>query len=292
MNYCIEESNEDDEIFEQASLVATLTGGYALKYLCKEPCRTSELTGHTWVKEILQGNLTRCYGMFRMEKHIFHKLCNKLVYHGIKHTNHIGVEEMVAMFLIIVGHGVGNRMIQERFQYSGETVRRHFHEELFVCLSLSMEYIKPQDPFFHDSHSKIRNDKRYWPIFKNARGAIHGTHIPCVVSAGDRIRFIGRKGYPTQNVMVVCDWNMCFTFVLAGWEGTAHDACIFDQALTNANMNFPHPPPGMYYLVDAGYPTPMEYLGPYRCERYHLPDFRRSHGFDNHNEVLNFIIQV
>jgi hypothetical protein len=40
------------------------------------------------------------------------------------------VEEMVAMFLVIVGHGVGNRMIQERFQHSGETVSRHFHRVL------------------------------------------------------------------------------------------------------------------------------------------------------------------
>ncbi|XP_058786324.1 uncharacterized protein LOC131660965 [Vicia villosa] len=88
--------------------------------------------------------------------------------------------------------------------------------------------------------------------------------------------------------MVVYDWNMRFTFVLAGWEGTAHDAHIFYQALTNANLNFPHSSPGMYYLVDADFPTPMEYLGPYRCERCHLPDFRRSNGFDNHNEVFNY----
>lgn len=44
----------------------------------------------------------------------------------------------------------------------------------------------------------------------------------------------------------------------------------------------------MCYLVDADFPTPMEYLGPYRCERYYLPDFRRSNGFDNHNEVFNY----
>jgi hypothetical protein len=45
---------------------------------------------------------------------------------------------------------------------------------------------------------------------------------------------------------------------------------------------------GKYYLVDSGYPTPIGYIGPYRCERYHLPDFRRSNGFANHNEVFNY----
>jgi hypothetical protein len=94
---------------------------------------------------------------------------------------------------------------------------------------LSIKYIKTEDPMFRDCHSKIKNDQRYWPFFKNAIGAIDGTHVSCVVSASEQTRFIGRKGYPTQNIMVVCDWNMCFTFVLAGWEGTTHDARVFDM---------------------------------------------------------------
>jgi len=48
------------------------------------------------------------------------------------------------MFLLVVGHGVGNRMIQERFQHSRETVSRRFHDVLVAYLSLSIEYIKPQ----------------------------------------------------------------------------------------------------------------------------------------------------
>ena len=33
---------------------------------------------------------------------------------------------------------------------------------------------------------------------------------------------------------------------------------------------------GKYYLVDAGYPQMKGYLGPYKGERYHLPDFQRG----------------
>ncbi|CAJ2645509.1 unnamed protein product [Trifolium pratense] len=238
-----QDDDDDDAIFEEASLLAALVGQYAINNLCKEPCRTSELTGHSWV----QGNPTRCYEMLRMEKHIFNKLCNELVEHGLKSSKRMTIEEMVAMFLVIVGHGVGNRMIQERFQHSGETVSRHFHRVLHACLKLSFKYIKPEDPMFCHCHAKVKNDKRYWPFFKNAIGAID-----------------------------------------AGWEGTVHDARVFDQALTNIDLNFPHPPPGKYYLVDSGYPTPVGYIGPYRCERYHLHEFRRSSGFDNHNEVFNY----
>uniref|UniRef100_A0A0R0FQC8 Uncharacterized protein n=1 Tax=Glycine max TaxID=3847 RepID=A0A0R0FQC8_SOYBN len=45
---------------------------------------------------------------------------------------------------------------------------------------------------------------------------------------------------------------------------------------------------GKYYLVDVSYPTPMGYLGLYRCERYYLPGFRRKSGFANDNQVFNF----
>ena len=37
--------------------------------------------------------------------------------------------------------------------------------------------------------------------------------------------FRGRKKEPTQNVMIVVDFDLKFTYVLAGWEGSAHDTC-------------------------------------------------------------------
>jgi hypothetical protein len=43
--------------------------------------------------------------------------------------------------------------------------------------------------------------------------------------------FRGRHKDPTQNVMIVVDFDMKFTYVLAGWEGSAHDALILANAL-------------------------------------------------------------
>jgi hypothetical protein len=43
--------------------------------------------------------------------------------------------------------------------------------------------------------------------------------------------FRGRKKDPTQNVMVVVDFDLKFTYVLAGWEGFAHDALILSDAI-------------------------------------------------------------
>ncbi|KAH1066687.1 hypothetical protein J1N35_031674 [Gossypium stocksii] len=63
---------------------------------------------------------------------------------------------------------------------------------------------------------------------------------------------------------------------MAGWEGSAHDTRIFLDAIRDPKYKFPHPPNGKYYLVDFGYPQMKGYLGPYRGQRYHLPDFHRD----------------
>ncbi|KAH1121946.1 hypothetical protein J1N35_005106 [Gossypium stocksii] len=54
--------------------------------------------------------------------------------------------------------------------------------------------------------------------------------------------YIERKGVSTQNAMQVCDFNMCFTFVMVGWEVSAHDIRIFLDAILDPKYKFPHPP--------------------------------------------------
>ena len=43
--------------------------------------------------------------------------------------------------------------------------------------------------------------------------------------------FRGRKGSCTHNVMAAVDFDLKFTYVLAGWEGSAHDALVLFDAL-------------------------------------------------------------
>ena len=45
--------------------------------------------------------------------------------------------------------------------------------------------------------------------------------------------------------MAICYWDMCFTLVLAGWEETTHDACVFQTAISSPSMNFSYPPQGI-----------------------------------------------
>ncbi|KAM3325312.1 hypothetical protein P3S67_000437 [Capsicum chacoense] len=185
---------------------------------------------------------------------------------------------MLGMFLMICAHGAGNRMIQEIFQHSGETVHRHFHSVLNVVSKLARDIIRPRLNYNDGIGAHKPCNERYLPFFKDCIGALNGTHVKARLPQGQEIPYIGRKGYLTQNILVVVDFNMCFTFALAGWEGSAHDNRIFREALRRQELNFPHPLKNKYYLVDSGYSHTKEYMAPYRGDnvRYHLSDFRRG----------------
>uniref|UniRef100_A0A8I6XM33 DDE Tnp4 domain-containing protein n=1 Tax=Hordeum vulgare subsp. vulgare TaxID=112509 RepID=A0A8I6XM33_HORVV len=72
--------------------------------------------------------------------------------------------------------------------------------------------------------------------------------------------------------MVACDFDLNFTFISCGWEGSATDARVLHSAL---NRGF-KVPKGMFYLVDGGYANTTYFLAPYRGVRYHLKEF--GHG--------------
>ncbi|KAG8481830.1 hypothetical protein CXB51_026419 [Gossypium anomalum] len=250
---------------------------YYEKYILKQPCMDSKQSGETWIREILDGHESRCMINFRMSKIVFTSLLRVLeTRYNLQTARNISSSEMLGIFLYILGTGAKVSQCRERFQRSGSTISQYFAIVLEKVSRMAIDLIAPEDPFFSSIPEQIRNDSRYMPHFKDCIGAIDGTHIAAILPPNEQIPYIGRKGIPTQNVMAVCDFNMCFTFVMAGWEGSAHDTRIFLDAIRDPKYKFLHPPNGKYYLVDSGYPQMKGYLGPYRGQRYHLPDFRRG----------------
>ncbi|XP_020584990.1 uncharacterized protein LOC110027778 [Phalaenopsis equestris] len=124
----------------------------------------------------------------------------------------------------------------EQFQHSSETISRYN-----ALVSLASKILKPEDPRLQSIPAQIANDNRYMPFLKDCIGAIDGTHVDTRVSGTDKVAYIGRCGSPTQNVMVICDFNMCFTFMMAGWEGSAHDSRVFKFATRRQTHYFPYP---------------------------------------------------
>ncbi|XLU81084.1 hypothetical protein S245_004504, partial [Arachis hypogaea] len=70
--------------------------------------------------------------------------------------------------------------------------------------------------------------------------AIDGTHFRVKVPIADQPKFRGRKDWPTQNVLAACDFDIKFTYVLTGSEGTASDSKVLKNALSrDDNLKLP-----------------------------------------------------
>lgn len=110
-----------------------------------------------------------------------------------------------------------------------------------------------QLPSFDGVPHQIRRNSECFLFFKDFVGAIDGTHISASVPASDQIPYHGKHTVTIQNVMAGCSFDMRFTYVLSGWEGTANDSRVFLECVNHPAMGFPKPPEGKYYVVDSGY---------------------------------------
>ncbi|KAE9444929.1 hypothetical protein C3L33_23173, partial [Rhododendron williamsianum] len=118
IKYCTDLSTgmEDFELeLDEKELVAAAAGYHYYYSLTKQPRRSR--------------NESPCGT--RMDKHVFQKLCGALRQKGmLRDTPGVMIEELLGIFMNIVGHNERNRVIQERFEHSGETISRHFNNVL------------------------------------------------------------------------------------------------------------------------------------------------------------------
>ena len=73
----------------------------------------------------------------------------------------MNLEETVSMFFMILGHNLGNRIVQ----HSGEIVSRQFEHILKAMMKLASEEIRAPNNF-NETPQYIRQNPKYWPYFK------------------------------------------------------------------------------------------------------------------------------
>ncbi|XP_014503249.1 protein ALP1-like [Vigna radiata var. radiata] len=226
---------------------------------------------------------TRCRDIIRMGPEAFINLCERLrTTELVKDVIRSIVEEQVAQFLHIIRHNVKNWSVAFFFHRSGATVSKQFHNVLDAIITLESEFLT--QPSGDEVHPYVLNNSRFYPYFKDCLGVIDVTHIRVRVPREDAPRFRGRKDWPTQNVFAACDFDMKFTYVLAGWEGTTSDFRILKNAL---DLDDPLViPQGKYYLGDVGFMLKSTIMTPYRGIRYHLKEFT-CRGPQNARELFN-----
>ncbi|KAL0328291.1 UNVERIFIED_CONTAM: hypothetical protein Scaly_2261700 [Sesamum calycinum] len=200
----------------------------------KELTRPSEIKGTKFVDDVLKGPNESCLENFRMDKHVFYKLCDMLHTKGLlRHTNRIKIEEQLAIFMFIVGHNLRTRAVQELFRYSGETISRHFNNVLSAIMTVSLDFFQPPKS---DVPPEIQEDPRFYPYFLNCVGAVDSIHFPVTVGVDEQGPFRNKNG-------------------------SAPDMRVLNSALTRHRKL--EVPDGKYYLVDPKYANIPGFVAPY-----------------------------
>jgi hypothetical protein len=128
------------EMLNLFTLMTMMLCYFALSKRLKKRKRTWDCYERSLVREvhfqrIIYTSDVACIENTRMDRPAFHKLCKMLKgIGGLVPTQHMCVEELVAMFLHILAHHIKNRMIRRQFVRSGETISRHFMNVLLALV--------------------------------------------------------------------------------------------------------------------------------------------------------------
>ncbi|CAN0876365.1 hypothetical protein LINGRAHAP2_LOCUS11273, partial [Linum grandiflorum] len=80
-----------------------------------------------------------------------------------------------------------------------------------------------------------RSGYAFWKYYKNCLGALDGSHVKVRAKIEDQPRYCNRKGEVTMNVLGVCNPYMEFIYCLSGWEGSAHNERVLQDAVSRRN---------------------------------------------------------
>ena len=201
--------------------------------------------GYVYTQDLIHGCPIQCYDMIRLSQDAFVLLCNHFTQRNwLQSSRTISVEEKMAMFLHVIGHNERFRAVKERFHHSTQTIHQCFHEVLRAMMCFAREIIVPTSS--NPTRNTSERHRRLMHIFPGAIGALDGTLVHAVVPVDQQTRYRGRgKGECYQNVIGICNFDMIFTFVWAGWEGIAHDSKVLKEVAFNPTSGFPFPPPGL-----------------------------------------------
>lgn len=116
---------------------------------------------------------------------------------------------------------------------------------------------------------RIADDPKYAPYFENCIGALDGTHIPVWVPMEQQAPYRNRKSFLSTNVLAACTFDLRFCYIYSGWEGSANDQRVLQDAMDRGGFNVPF---SKYFLADAGYVNKGTILTPFRNVKYHLKE--------------------
>jgi hypothetical protein len=279
-----EMEEDDDDYLEEYCLLLLCLQLYAENFnrLNPIPMHTSILTGKIYYNELLVSHPDVFRTVARMDHETFFRLNNFLKLNGELNDSKLicSGEKILILIHVLAGHSI--RQTAHRWQHSLSTISVTVHEVANCFMKLkNVLFIAPK---VDQVSVEILNRHQRFPYFQNCIGALDGSHIPAVVNVNEQASYRNRKGFLSQNVLAVANFDdITFSYALTGWEGSAHDSKVYENAVQEKGFkNFPD----KYYLGDAGYALSWNCLTPYRGTRYHLKEWARGNQRPRNKEEL------
>lgn len=162
---------------------------------------------------------------------------------------------------------------------------RSFHQVLDALCVLCRHTVRI--PSFAYSEKRLCDNPEFWPYFKGCLGALDAIYIPITATSNQHPAWRNPKNVVSQNVLAACDFDMNFTYIFAGMEGSTQDSRVFLTA-REKDSTFCLPS-NCYFLADAGFSSKSRFLlVPYREVSYHPQETQQTvHPPANPRELFN-----
>ncbi|XP_074361965.1 uncharacterized protein LOC141702160 [Apium graveolens] len=162
-------------------------------------------TGSDFVNNLMKEDPHNFRELHRMYLNVFLKLCSIIREQTfLEDMRYISVKEMVATFLIIIGHNDHYCNVWMRFNRSHFATSINFNKVLKVLNTIAPQMmVKPEGV-----SPKISGSTRFYPYFKDCVGAIDGTHIPAMVRGREVSSYRNRHEINFQNVLAACNFDL------------------------------------------------------------------------------------
>ena len=167
-------SKNEEEFF--LFVLPTLQEASSSQSSQRQGIHTSVRNGATFIDETLNGHEVLCQRRFHMEREIFRALVRRLREKGLVDSRYVSVEEQLAIFLYAVSKNASNRVLQDQFQHSGETISRHFAAVLNALTQLTCHYICLPSPHPHC----ILRQPKFSPYFQVIKKIVH-FHVNLII---------------------------------------------------------------------------------------------------------------
>jgi hypothetical protein len=130
----------------------------------RQPSTYRRLHRNANIQQFLYGSADSCLAYVRMGPHAFLNLAQMLRDNrSLRDSVHVTVEEQLAYFLHIIGHGERNRIVRTFFYRSTKTISVYVRRVLRAIHTLKSVYIKAPSTAIHP---KIASNRNWFPYFK------------------------------------------------------------------------------------------------------------------------------